>query len=67
MKVRIAKVNKPLDHLFMDISLEPGTELVVENEVTPRGMAQIISPIEYSDMYISVDDIDLVKVVNTHE
>ncbi|MNW68587.1 hypothetical protein D3C74_473880 [compost metagenome] len=56
-----AIVNKPLNHMFMGILLEPGTELVVEDEVTPRGMVQIISPMKYSEMYISTKDIDFVK------
>lgn len=54
-------VNKSLDHMFMDISLKPGTELLVDKEVTPRGMIQIISPEEYAEIYVSLDDVDLVK------
>ncbi|MBD7967734.1 hypothetical protein [Paenibacillus gallinarum] len=57
-----ATVNKPLKHMFMGIEIAPGTEIEVEDEITPRGMTQIISPEEYAEIFISVEDIDYVRV-----
>ncbi|MDU5945484.1 hypothetical protein GNQ08_27100 [Paenibacillus macerans] len=62
-----AIVNKPLKHFFMDVYLDPGTEIEVEEEETELGNVQIIAPEEYAEMYIPLSCIDLVKGVNTHE
>ncbi|MCM3704057.1 hypothetical protein [Paenibacillus macerans] len=59
-----ARVNKPMKHSFMDIHLPLGMELEVDGRKTILGMVKIILPEEYADMYISVDDIDLVKEAN---
>lgn len=56
-----AIVKRPVKHMFLDLSLEPGDEIEVDEEVTPLGNVQIIGPEKYDEIYISLDDIELVK------
>ena len=56
-----AIVNKPLKHMFINLDITEGTEIEVEDEVTPRGLVQITGPKKYAEFYISVEDIDRVE------
>lgn len=56
-----AIVKRPVKHMFLDLSLEPGDEIEVDEEVTPLGNVQIIGPEKYDEIYISLEDIELVK------
>ncbi|MNJ61674.1 hypothetical protein D3C77_574780 [compost metagenome] len=57
-----AIVKRPLTHMMSPhLTLEPGEEIEVDEEVTPLGNVQIIGPEKYDEIYISLEDIELVK------
>ncbi|WP_110933774.1 hypothetical protein [Paenibacillus bouchesdurhonensis] len=56
-----AIVKRLVKHIFLDITLEPGEEIEVDDEETLLGNVQIIGPEKYDEMYISLEDIELVK------
>lgn len=55
-----AIVNKTLTHILFDFEIKSGTKIEVEEETTRSGLKQIVSPEEYAEIFIAVEDIDFI-------